>query len=64
MVRVVMDIELFKDALHIDLNALQFAAECLGILSNLNIPELNYAALLIEFDMIPWILKILSSPGN
>nr|KAG5710596.1 hypothetical protein BaRGS_013242 [Batillaria attramentaria] len=32
-----------------------FALECLGILGNLTIPDLDYELILKEYDLIPWI---------
>ena len=39
-----------------------FALECLGILANLTIPDLDYELILKEYDMIPWIKSKLQ-PG-
>lgn len=41
----------------------EFTLECLGILGNLSIPDLDYSQLIINFELIPWILKTLT-PGN
>ncbi|KAK7502598.1 hypothetical protein BaRGS_00006173 [Batillaria attramentaria] len=39
-----------------------FALECLGILGNLTIPDLDYELILKEYDLIPWIKSKLQ-PG-
>lgn len=39
-----------------------FGLECLGILGNLTIPDLDYELILKEYDMIPWIKNRLE-PG-
>ncbi|XP_025112407.1 kinesin-associated protein 3-like isoform X2 [Pomacea canaliculata] len=39
-----------------------FALECLGILGNLTIPDLDYELILKEYDLIPWIKNKLQ-PG-
>lgn len=39
-----------------------FALECLGILGNLTIPDLDYELILKEYDLIPWIKSRLQ-PG-
>ena len=39
-----------------------FALECLGVLANLSIPDLDYELILKEYDMIPWIKSKLQ-PG-
>ena len=41
----------------------EFALECLGILGNLTIPDLDYELILREYDLIPWIKNRLS-PGT
>ena len=33
----------------------EFSLECLGILGNLTIPDLDYELLLREYDLISWI---------
>lgn len=40
-----------------------FALECLGILGNLTIPDLDYELILKEYDLIPWIKNKLQ-PGE
>lgn len=37
--------------------------ECLGILANLSLPDLDYSSLLQEYNLIPWIRDVLI-PGN
>jgi hypothetical protein len=39
-----------------------FGLECLGILGNLTIPDLDYELILKEYNMIPWIKNRLE-PG-
>ncbi len=41
----------------------EFRVECLGILGNLNLPELDYVRLLEEYELIPWMLERLR-PGR
>ncbi|XP_073833693.1 kinesin associated protein 3 isoform X3 [Musca autumnalis] len=36
-----------------------FLVECLGILGNLSLPDLDYSQILQNFQLIPWIRKIL-----
>ncbi len=33
----------------------EFRIECLGILGNLNIQELDFERVLKEYDLVPWI---------
>ena len=33
----------------------EFSLECLGILGNLTIPDLDYELLLREYDLVTWI---------
>lgn len=40
-----------------------FVIECLGILGNLSLPDLDYSAIIENFSLIPWIRKVLV-PGN
>ena len=48
-----------------------FVVECVGILGNLTIPDLDFDRLLEEYNMVPWIkerlrqakIKFLSSPS-
>lgn len=39
-----------------------FGLECLGILGNLTIPDLDYELILKEYNLIPWIKSRLE-PG-
>lgn len=41
----------------------EYALECLGIMGNLTIPELNYELILKEYNLVPWIKNKLQ-PGN
>lgn len=41
----------------------KFVIECLGILGNLSLPDLDYSAILKKFELIPWIKNVLG-PGN
>lgn len=41
----------------------RFVIECLGILGNLSLPDLDYSAIIENFALIPWIRKVLV-PGN
>lgn len=41
----------------------QFVIECLGILGNLSLSDLDYSAIIENFELIPWIRKVLV-PGN
>ncbi|XP_031627666.1 kinesin-associated protein 3 isoform X2 [Contarinia nasturtii] len=41
----------------------KFTIECLGILGNLSLPDLDYSAIIQNFDLIQWIKKVLT-PGN
>lgn len=41
----------------------RFVIECLGILGNLSLPDLDYSAIIENFSLIPWIRKVLV-PGN
>lgn len=41
----------------------KFVIECLGILGNLSLADLDYSAILENFDLIPWLRKVLV-PGN
>lgn len=36
-----------------------FVVECLGILGNLSLPDLDYSMLLLDFNLIPWIRSVL-----
>ncbi|KAJ3650752.1 hypothetical protein Zmor_016832 [Zophobas morio] len=38
-----------------------FVVECVGILSNLNLPELDWAEIFKHFDMLKWVEKIIRS---
>lgn len=38
-------------------NASDFVVECLGVLSNLNLPELDWAEIFKHFDLLKWIEK-------
>ena len=40
-----------------------FGLECLGILGNLTIPDLDYELILKEYNLIPWIKSRLE-PGD
>ncbi|CAD7091013.1 unnamed protein product [Hermetia illucens] len=40
-----------------------FVVECLGILGNLSLPDLDYSQILQKFDLIPWIRNVLV-PGK
>lgn len=40
-----------------------FVVECLGILGNLSLPDLDYSAIMNNFNLIPWIRNILV-PSN
>lgn len=37
-----------------------FVIECLGILGNLSLPDLDYSAIIQNFDLIPWIKNVLT----
>jgi hypothetical protein len=39
-----------------------FSLECLGVLGNLTIPDLDYELILKEYQLIPWI-KMKLQPG-
>lgn len=41
----------------------RFVIECLGILGNLSLSDLDYSAIIENFSLIPWIRKVLV-PGN
>lgn len=41
----------------------RFVIECLGILGNLSLPDLDYSAIIENFSLIPWIRKVLV-PAN
>lgn len=41
----------------------KFVIECLGILGNLSVPDLDYSAIIQNFDLIAWIKNVLA-PGN
>lgn len=41
----------------------EYALECLGIMGNLTIPELNYELILKEYNLVPWIKNKLQ-PGR
>ncbi|XP_037026202.1 kinesin-associated protein 3 isoform X4 [Bradysia coprophila] len=41
----------------------KFMVECLGILANLSLPDLDYSSLLQEYNLIPWIRDVLI-PGK
>lgn len=41
----------------------EFRVECLGILGNLNISDLDYVRMLEEYDLVPWMLERLR-PGR
>lgn len=40
-----------------------FVVECLGILGNLSLPDLDYSQILHNFNLIPWTRNVLV-PGN
>lgn len=40
-----------------------FALECLGVMGNLTIPDLDYELILKEYQLIPWIKQKLQ-PGK
>ncbi|XP_055301078.1 kinesin-associated protein 3 [Sitodiplosis mosellana] len=44
-------------------NEQKFTIECLGILGNLSLPDLDYSAIISNFELIPWIKKVLV-PNN
>ena len=33
----------------------EFTLECLGVLGNLTVPELDFEHLIEEYDLVPWI---------
>lgn len=39
----------------------EFVIECVGVLSNLHLPDLDWAEIFKHFDMIDWIKNILTS---
>lgn len=39
-----------------------FALECLGVMGNLTIPDLDYELILREYELVPWIKQRLQ-PG-
>lgn len=41
----------------------RFVIECLGVLGNLSLPDLDYSAIIENFALIPWFRKVLV-PGN
>lgn len=41
----------------------KFVIECLGILGNLSVPDLDYSAIIQNFDLIDWIKNVLA-PGK
>ena len=41
----------------------EFSLECLGILGNLTIPDLDYELILKEYQLIPWLKQKLQ-PGK
>lgn len=41
----------------------RFIIECLGILGNLSLPDLDYSAIIENFNLIPWIRRVLV-PAN
>lgn len=41
----------------------KFIIECLGILGNLSLADLDYSAILENFELIPWLRKVLA-PGT
>lgn len=41
----------------------RFVIECLGILGNLSVPDLDYSAILNNFNLIPWLMNVLT-PGK
>lgn len=41
----------------------EFVVECLGILGNLSLPDLDYSQILHKFNLIPWIRNALI-PGK
>ena len=40
-----------------------FTLECVGILANLVLPELDYSTLLQQYNLVPWIISHLM-PGK
>lgn len=42
----------------------EFVRECIGILSNLNLPELDWAEIFKHFNMITWTEKMLKSNNS
>lgn len=41
----------------------KFVIECLGILGNLSLSDLDYSAIMTNFELIPWVRNVLSA-GN
>lgn len=39
----------------------EFVLECVGVLSNLHLPDLDWAEIFKHFDMVDWIRNILIS---
>ncbi len=42
----------------------EFRVECLGILGNLTIPDLDYERVLKEYELVPWMLERLRPPSG
>ena len=42
----------------------EFRVECLGVLGNLTIPELDFERMLSEYDLIPWMRERIAEVYN
>ena len=42
----------------------EFRVECLGVLGNLTIPELDFERMLSEYDLIPWMKDRIAEATN
>lgn len=42
----------------------EFRVECLGVLGNLTIPDLDFERMLTEYDLVPWMKKKLQQAGG
>ena len=42
----------------------EFVLECVGVLSNLHIPDLDWAEIFKHFDMINWVKDVINSSDN
>ena len=57
----------FSDLLNMALqraDSEEFRVECLGVLGNLTIPELDFERMLSEYDLIPWMKDRIAEATN